>query len=221
MRALGLLGGQTDGILDRLPKSARAALDRATLSALELSFDTAARTRGRLPDTGTWQTRAMTVGTGAVGGFGGLGTALAEVPVTTTVILRGIQGIAQQHGFDPSHADTRLDCLEVFGAAGPLSEDDDTDLSFLTLRMTVTGATMQALLSKVAPRLALVLGQKLASQTVPILGAVTGAAINYTYSSYYQEMAHVSFGLRALAEETGQDRAGLVEEFRAEVLRLR
>lgn len=216
LKLMGTLGAQADSLLDRLPQPAREGLDGATMRTLELSFSAAEASRGRVPDTGQWLTRALTAGTGAAGGFGGLPSALAELPLTTTVILRAIQGIAAEHGFDPGHDDTRAECLQVFASAGPLDEDDGTDLSFLTLRMTVTGASMQALLKQVAPKLALVLGQKLAAQTVPVLGAVTGAAINYTFTSYYQEMAHVSFGLRKLAEQTGEDRAALIEAFRRE-----
>jgi len=58
---------------------------------------------------------------------------------------------------------------------------------------------MQAVISTIAPKLAVVLGQKLAAQAVPILGAAAGAATNYAYTSYYQDMAHVHFGLRKLA----------------------
>jgi len=217
LKALGALGAQADGLLDRLPENARDGLDSATLKALEFSFEAAAKTRATVPDSGHWMTRALTIGTGAVGGFGGLPTALAELPVTTTVILRAIQTIADAHGFDPSHPDTRAECLQVFASAGPLAEDDGTDLSFLTLRVSVTGATLHTLIKQVAPKLALVMGQKLAAQTVPVLGAVTGAAINYSFTSYYQEMAHVSFGLRKLAEETGSDRAALIEMFRHEI----
>lgn len=213
MQLVGLLGSQADGLLGKLPETARARLDDVTMSALNLSFEAAALSRKTAPESGDWLTRAMAMGTGAAGGMGGLPTALAEIPVTTTVILRAIQSIAVEHGFDPSHEDTRADCLQVFAAAGPLAEDDDTDLSFLTLRMTVTGISMQALLAKVAPRLALVLGQKLAAQTVPVLGAAAGAAINYSFTSYYQDMARVQFGLRKLAETGGYDRAALTDEF--------
>lgn len=217
LKLLGALGAQADGLLDRLPQAARDGLDSTTLKALSLSSEVAARSRAAAPDTGQWLTRALTMGTGAAGGFGGLPSALAELPLTTTVILRAIHGIAAEHGFDPDDPDTRAECLQVFASAGPLTDDDSMDLSFLSLRISVTGPTMQALLKQVAPKLAIVLGQKLAAQTVPVLGAVTGAAINYTFTSYYQEMAHISFGLRKLAEETGVDRAKLIDAFRVEV----
>jgi hypothetical protein len=62
-----------------------------------------------------------------------------------------------------------------------------------------------------------VLGQKLAAQTVPVLGAVAGAATNYAYTSYYQEMAHVHFGLRKLAIDADLPLGDLVERLRRRV----
>ena len=69
---------------------------------------------------------------------------------------------------------------------------------------------MQSLIAKVAPRLAVVLGQKLAAQAVPVLGAVAGAATNYAYTSYYEDMAHIHFGLRKLAIDADVPHAELV-----------
>ena len=65
--------------------------------------------------------------------------------------------------------------------------------------MALSGAGLQALIARVAPKLATVLGQKLAAQAVPVLGAVAGAATNYAYTRYYTDMAHVHFGLRRLS----------------------
>mgnify|MGYP003707253597 CR=1 FL=1 len=78
--------------------------------------------------------------------------------------------------------------------------------------MTLTGATVHGVIARVAPRLATVLGQKLAAQTVPVLGAVAGAATNYAYTSYYQQMAHVHFGLRRLAIDEGLPREALLAD---------
>jgi len=59
------------------------------------------------------------------------------------------------------------------------------------------------MIATVAPRLAAVLGQKLAAQSVPVLGALAGATSNYVYTNYYQQVAHVHFGLRQLAINSG------------------
>jgi uncharacterized protein (DUF697 family) len=90
-------------------------------------------------------------------------------------------------------------------------------MAFLSTRVTLTGAAVHGIMKSVAPRLATVLGQKLAAQTVPVLGAAAGAATNYAYTSYYQEMAHVHFGLRRLARESGTSESELVEHLRLAV----
>jgi len=54
----------------------------------------------------------------------------------------------------------------------------------------------------------------LATQTVPVIGAVAGAATNYAFTSYYQEMARVYFGLRALARDSDIEVETLLREFR-------
>ncbi len=196
---LNLVGGRAEGLLERLPEPARAGLQAATRQALEQAMKVAHSSRGVVPDQKGWLNTAVGTAMGAAGGAGGLPTALAELPVTTTLLLRIIQGVAVEHGFDPASESVQFDCIEVFAAAGPLADDDGADLGFLSARMTLTGAAVHALIARVAPRLAAVLGQKLAAQTVPVLGAVAGAATNYTYTTYYQEMAHVHFGLRKLA----------------------
>ena len=67
-------------------------------------------------------------------------------------------------------------------------------------------------MARVAPRLATALGQKLAAQAVPLLGAVAGASINYTFVRYYQQIAHVHFGLRRLAIDADLSHDILVEK---------
>ena len=66
-----------------------------------------------------------------------------------------------------------------------------------------------------APKLAAALGKKLAAQTVPVIGAAAGAAANLAFTRYYQEIAHVSFGLKALARDTGQPEALLTDALRS------
>lgn len=212
---LNMVGGKAEGLLDRLPASARAGLDQATHRALEQAMKAAHESRGVVPDQKSWINTAIGSAMGAVGGIGGLPTALAELPVTTTLLLRVIQGISSEYGFDPQAENVQFDCIKVFSAAGPLEADDGADLGFITARVTLTGATVQGLIARVAPRLATVLGQKLAAQTIPVLGAVAGAATNFAYTSYYQEIAHVHFGLRRLAIDADVPVETLVEQLRA------
>ena len=207
---LNMIGGSAEGLLDRLPSPVRQNLEAATIKALEQAMKAAHSSRDFVPDQKDWLNQAVSAAMGAAGGAGGLPTALAELPVTTTLLLRVIQGVAVEHGFDPAAESVQFDCVQVFAAAGPLSNDDGVDLGFLSARMALTGKAMQALIARVAPQLAVVLGQKLAAQAVPVLGAVAGAATNYAYTSYYQDMAHVHFALRKLAIDGDVPHADLV-----------
>ena len=221
IQVLNTLGTGADGLLDRLPAPVRAQLDGATRAALTQAMRAASGSRQVVPDQAEWLNSAVSTAMGAAGGFGGLPTALAELPVTTTLLLRVIEGVAVEHGFDPSAESVRFDCVQVFAAAGPLEYDDGSDLAFLSARVALTGSAMQAIIARVAPRLAVVMGQKLAAQAVPVLGAVAGAATNYAYTSYYTDVAHVHFGLRRLAVEADQPHEAMVARLKAEVLALK
>jgi len=199
VQMLTLLGGKAEGLIDRLPQAVRTGLGGATEQALILAMQAAQSSRAVVPDQTEWVNTAVTTAMGAAGGFGGLPTALVELPATTTVLLRAIQGVAADCGFDPDAESVRFDCIRVFAAAGPLDVDDGADLGFVSLRLTLTGGAMHKLIATVAPRFAAVLGQKLAAQTLPVLGAVAGASANFVYTRYYQQIAHVHFGLRRLA----------------------
>lgn len=211
---LNSLGAQADGLLQRLPQKAQDGLQDATVAALNHAMTAAHKSRDMVPDQAGWLNSAVSAAMGAVGGMGGLPTALAELPVTTTLLLRVINGVAAEHGFDTSEENVRFDCVHVFTAAGPLDHDDSVEIAFLSARMALSGTAMQAIIARVAPRLATVLGQKLAAQAVPVLGAVAGAATNYAYTSYYTDMAHVHFGLHRLAIDADISREVLVDRLR-------
>ena len=214
INVLNLIGGSAEGLLDRLPGPVRQNLETATEKALRQAMRAAHSSRSLVPDQKSWLNQTVTTAMGAAGGAGGLPSALAELPVTTTLLLRVIQGVAVEHGFDAEAESVQFDCVQVFSAAGPLSGDDGADLAFLATRLTLSGKAMQSLIATVAPKLAAVLGQKLAAQAVPVLGAVAGAATNYAYTSYYQQMAHVHFGLRRLAIEADVAPDELLGQFR-------
>lgn len=220
IQVLNLIGGQAESLLDRLPGSVRERLDEATHSALKVALKAATGSRKHISDGPAWLNTAAATAMGAAGGFGGLPASMAELPVTVTVLLRAIQGVAAEHGFDPDEQSVAFDCLEVFASAGPLAQDDGSDVAFLATRAALSGTALNTLLARIAPRLAAVLGQKLAAQTVPVLGAVAGAATNYAYTSYYQEMAHVHFGLRRLAIEGDVSHEALVEQLAQTLKRL-
>jgi hypothetical protein len=121
------------------------------------------------------------------------------------VILRAIRAEAVKAGFDPTEPGIRAACLEVFAAGSPLASDDGVNTSLISARLTVTGPALQKLVTTVAPRLAAALGQKLAAQAVPILGAVSGAALNAAFLRYYRDVARIRFQLMRLAVQHGAE----------------
>ncbi len=210
MRAINVVGGQVEDGLRMLPAGARSQVDAAARRALEASYQAASRSRSV---AGGSDNLHKTLGaiTGALGGLGGLPTALAELPVATAVIFRAVQGVAAQYGEDPLSEETRAHCLAVFGSGGPGADDDGVDTSFFGARIGLTGAAVHGVIGKVAPRFATVLTQKLGAQAIPILGAAAGAGTNYAFTDFYVEMAHVHFGLRKLVRDHDED--AVLDEF--------
>ncbi|EAR49423.1 hypothetical protein OG2516_15189 [Oceanicola granulosus HTCC2516] len=209
MQVVTFAGGQVEDMLKLLPKGVRGRLDTAARDALERSYEVAASTGGRA--SGDRANKVFATLSGALGGLGGLPTALAELPVATTVIFRAVQSVAARYGEDPLSAETRKECLRVFGAGGPGEADDGIDTTFVGARLSLSGPAVHKLIATVAPRFAALLSQKLASQAVPVLGAAAGAGTNYAFTDYFVEMAHVHFGLRRLARGHGE--AQVLEEF--------
>ena len=122
-----------------------------------------------------------------------------------TVLLHAIRREARAAGYDPDDPAIRAECLAVFAAGSPLAADDGVNTSFLSARLTVTGPALQRLIAAVAPRLGISLGQKLAAQSVPVLGALAGAALNAAYMLYYREIARIRFALLRLSETHGAE----------------
>ena len=204
VKLVNRLGGSVEAQLNRLPASVRLELERAVTRALETAHGLAAL-GARAPDLGPRGATFAAMATGAAGGAAGLAGSLVELPVTITVMLHAIRSEARAAGYDPDDPAVRLTCLEVFAAGSPLKSDDGVNTAFLSARLTLAGGTLQKALAVVVPRLAAVFGQKLAAQAVPVLGAMTGAALNAAFLSYYRELARIRFRLMRLAEVHGAE----------------
>ncbi|MFN5996324.1 MAG: EcsC family protein [Paracoccaceae bacterium] len=211
IRLVNRLGGTLEAQLSALPDGLRTQLERVTTQALETSYGLA----GRAPDLGQRGPMMAAMAAGAAGGAGGLATSLAELPVTVTLLLNTIRAAARDAGFDPDDDEVRAECLQVFAAGSPLAQDDGVNTSFIASRLALTGSAVQNLIATIAPKLAVVLGQKLAAQAVPVIGAVSGAALNAAFLSYYRDVAQVRFALLNLAKVHGTD--AVEAEFRIAV----
>jgi hypothetical protein len=148
--------------------------------------------------------RIATALSGAASGFIGLPGVLFDIPFTTATILRSIAEIARDAGEDLDTEDTRRACLEVLAFGGPGPADDETETGYWATRVGMNHFTLNLLIKGAAARFGLVLSEKLLAQAVPVAGALAGGALNYAFTRYYQDMARVTFCLRALDRRTGE-----------------
>src|SRR5262245_31530388 len=60
-------------------------------------------------------------------------------------------------------------------------------------------------IAQIASRFGVVVTQKLAAQAVPVIGALGGAAVNYTFIDHFQEVARSHFVVRRRERRYGKD----------------
>lgn len=208
----GWIAETAESILPDLPKDWNGRVEKATELALKAAYDAAASTQAEegsetiLNRVLSWASgervhQVMAGVSGAIGGSGGVATALAELPASVALIFRAIQEIAVKHGFDLNDPEVRKQCLVVFSLGGPNSDDDEADVGFLAARVALSGKNAMGLIAKMAPDVAAFLSQKLLAKAVPVVGGLTGAVINPSFMQYYQAMAHVHFRLRKVEEQ--------------------
>jgi hypothetical protein len=162
--------------------------------------------------------RLATAASGVASGFIGLPGVLFDIPFTTTTILRSIAQVARDAGEDIAAEDTKRACLEVLAFGGPGSADDEAEIGYWMTRIGVNHLAVNLLIRSAAGRFGVVLSEKFMAQAVPVAGAITGGALNFAFTSYYQNMAQVHFCLRALDRRTGEPLA--VRQCFAEMVRI-
>ncbi len=143
-------------------------------------------------------TQLAVVASGAAGGMSGLGGFIPDIGFSTVAIMREIARIAREEGEDLSTVDARRACLEVFALKGLGSGPDESGLGYFSARSMMRGTPMVMLISEVASRYGLVIGQKFAVQMMPVAGALCGASLNAAFLSHYQELARAHFTVRRL-----------------------
>ena len=165
----------------------------------------------------------LAMGTGAVGGFFGPLTLLAELPFTTALMMRAIADIALQEGEDLSQLEAKMACVQVFALGGRTKEDEAADLGYYGLRITLgfyferdilefaadaTGPHIPAVIQiirGIAARFGVVISDTAAARMVPIAGAASGAMLNLIFMNHYQNVARGHFIVRRLERNYGVD----------------
>jgi len=203
MRGVEAVGRLTEGAATTVLGLSPVSLEKVLESAFKQLYDLSARGDGVsvVRDAPLVANRAAAVLSGATGGWFGLAGILPDLVASTTLIFNAIQKVARQHGFDPADPRVRLECLAVFQFGESGEDGDAAAKSFLANRLLTNGQTVSALISRFAGAFAARLTTKLGAQAVPVLGAATGAAINYAFLDYYERVAQIHFRLLRLAED--------------------
>ena len=229
-RLSDVLASPFEEVMKLLPRDWRKWLDRSAEFSMRriLSLAVGSMSVPYRPDLAPpsqdWAHKAMIAGTGAVGGFFGPITTLAELPIATGLMMRSIAAIARSEGEDPYHRrETRLACIQVFALGGRTRDDEDAEIGYYGLRLTLglhfenvmefagkadgphIPAVIQAVRA-VAARFSVVVTDKLAALMVPVAGALSGAALNLMFIQHYQDVARGHFIVRRLEREYGVDR---------------
>ncbi len=200
--------------------SIRDALERA----LSISFDVAARSVGRrtgLPWldralASRWINTATVIASGAGGGLAGLPGVVAELPFTTTVLMRAIAQTAGEEGEDLASEAAKLECLQVFAFGSPSAADDEADFGYYAVRLGfaqalggMAGRSFSQVLPRavalVAARFGVPVAWKVAAESLPIVGAATGAVINGVFVDHFQGKARGHFIIRRLERLYGAE----------------
>ena len=160
-------------------------------------------------------TQLAVVASGAAGGLSGMAGFIPDIGFSTVAIMREIARIAREEGEDLSTIDARRACLEVFALKGMGSEPDESGLGYFSARSLMRGTPMVMLISEVASRYGIVIGQKFAVQMMPVAGALCGASLNAAFLGHYQELARAHFTVRRLERTHGakvREVAGVIRE---------
>lgn len=167
--------------------------------------------------------KLLCISSGAVGGFFGLPGTLAELPITTTLMMRSIADIARDQGENLASAESRMACVEVFAYGGRPEEDDAAETGYYGLRLAMafhfslvsaqlvehgiaqrTLPATVALTRAIAGRFGVAITDKIAFQLVPVAGAIGGATVNAIFVHHFQEMARGHFTVRRLERKYGK-----------------
>jgi hypothetical protein len=226
MRVVNLIGMPIEAATKLLPARANAIVSRATTMAVRKALVAAVSTMGKKHRgrPSTWLHRAAVAGSGGVGGFFGLPGLAVELPVSTVIMLRGIADVARSEGEDLGSVAGQLACVQVFALGGPGPKDDAAETAYYAVRIGLAKALTEAaeyiaakgvaeegapvvirLIARIAARFDLVVSEKLAAQAVPLIGAVSGVAINVLFMNSFQRVASGHFVVRRLERKYGPD----------------
>ncbi|CAN7507886.1 EcsC family protein [Trinickia sp. LjRoot230] len=239
MKLASAVGAPIERLMERLPAVAHDTIASATRVALDKCLQAALASVSASPgeperkSRDIWHKLAVAT-TGAAGGAFGLIALPAELPVTTTLMFRSICDIARSEGEDLRAAETRLECLSVFGLGGlsgpgglghaAARADEDADFGYFVARGALAQAVSKAsselasksvashsapallrLINTIAARFSVQVSEQVAAKSIPAIGAVLGVLVNTAFIDHFQQTAHGHFTVRRLERRYGTE----------------
>jgi hypothetical protein len=208
-----------------LPQGASKIIAAATTKGLNAALRVALSTMANRPEAASRLLhKALATASGAIGGSLGLMTAPLELPISTIIMLRSIADIARSEGENLADPDAALSCVQVFALGARADVTDAAESGYFVARGLLAKSIAEAarfiaergiveegapilvrFIAQVASRFGVVVTQKLAAQTLPVVGALGGAAVNYAFIDHFQDVARGHFAIRRLERAYGKE----------------
>lgn len=225
VRLASSVGMPLEKVLAALPDGASHLINSATTRSLNAAMRTAVRLMDDRPRPAADRLHTIAAAaSGAAGGAFGLAALAAELPASTTIMLRSIAAIARSEGQSIRSARVQLACLEVFALGGPTRSDDASESGYFAVRAALATAVTEAaehvalrgmsaeaapalvrLIARIAARFGIPVTQKVMAQSVPIIGAAGGAMVNVLFIRHFQDVARGHFTVRRIEQTYGHE----------------
>lgn len=227
LRLTSLLGAPLEGALLALPPPWLQTIHTVSRASLERALQVACWTLAEeAPDTPPRNRlhQGVAAVSGAVGGSMGMVALPVELPLSTAIMMRSIAAIARSQGEPVGSPETAVACLEVFALGPHGTPEEVAGQTYFTIRAGLARAVADAsrhigrhgvatqgapalvrLIASISARFGVVVSQKVAAQSVPLIGGLGGAVINAAFIDFYQKMAEGHFVVRRLQRQYGTD----------------
>jgi hypothetical protein len=223
-RLTDITGEPVSQLLKRLPAPVANQINRAVRHTMTQALQVALYKMGSsgLPEPPPLLFQFASTVTGGVSGFFGMAALALELPVTTTLMLRSIAGIAARHGEQLDQPAARLACLEVFALGAPGKHALSGETSYYAARAFLaktvgeaaqvllerglaggSGPVIVDLVTSIGSRFGVVVSEKVAAGAIPVVGAIGGAAVNLAFMQHFQQVAGAHFIVRHLERRYG------------------
>lgn len=222
-RLANVIGAPLERGFAMLPHGWTETVNKAAQKALERALKLATLSLGRSERRSSELWHKVAAGaSGGIGGAFGLPALPFELPISTTLILRGIAEVARQEGHSLESLETRMACLEVFAFGGKSGSDDASENAYWIVRAGLAKAVSEAmqhvarrglaeeaapaivrLITSISARFGVMVSHQVAAKAIPVAGALAGSTLNVLFMDHFQKMARGHFIVKRLEAKYG------------------